>query len=54
MQNVSMRVALVAHRHNETNLRLVQAAPAGVEMEIVPPSRTLGRLGPDDLSLIHI
>src|SRR5262245_7047713 len=50
----AMRVALVAHRHNETNLRLVEAAPAGVEMEIVPPSRTLGRLGPDDAALARL
>jgi [lysine-biosynthesis-protein LysW]--L-2-aminoadipate ligase len=54
MQNMKMRVALVAHRHNETNLRLVDAAPAGVEMEIVPPSRALGRLGPDDAALARL
>ena len=54
MQNVAMRVALVAHRHNETNLRLVEAAPIGVEMEIVPPSRALGRLGPEDAALARL
>jgi RimK family alpha-L-glutamate ligase len=54
VQNVLMRVALVAHRHNETNLRLVEAAPLGVEVEIVPPSRALGRLGPDDAALARL
>jgi RimK family alpha-L-glutamate ligase len=54
MQNVAMRVALVAHRQNETNLRIVEAAPPGVEIEIVPPSRTLGRLGPDDAALARL
>jgi [lysine-biosynthesis-protein LysW]---L-2-aminoadipate ligase len=54
MQNVAMRVALVAHRQNETNLRIVEGAPPGVEIEIVPPSRTLGRLGPDDAALARL
>jgi RimK family alpha-L-glutamate ligase len=54
MQNMVMRVALVAHRHNETNLRIVEAAPPGVEIEIVPPSRALGRLGPDDAALARL
>ena len=49
-----MRVALVAHRQNETNLRLVAAAPVGVEIEIVPPNRALGRLGPDDAALARL
>ena len=47
----AMHIAVVAHRHNETNLRLVEAAPPGVELEIVPPSRTLGLLGPGDAAL---
>jgi RimK family alpha-L-glutamate ligase len=51
MQNMAMRVALVAHRQNDTNLRIVEAAPPGVEIEIVPPSRALGRLGPGDAAL---
>jgi [lysine-biosynthesis-protein LysW]---L-2-aminoadipate ligase len=51
MQNMVMRVALVAHRENETNLRIVGAAPPGVEIEIVPPSRALGRLRPGDAAL---
>ena len=49
-----MRVALVAHRQNETNLRIVEAAPPGVEIEILPPSRSLGRLGPDDAALARL
>ena len=49
-----MHVALVAHRHNETNLRLVEAAPPGVELEIVPPTRTLGLLGPRDAALARL
>jgi [lysine-biosynthesis-protein LysW]--L-2-aminoadipate ligase len=49
-----MRVALVAHRHNETNLRLVEAAPPGVELEIVPPTGTLGLLRPGDAALARL
>ena len=49
-----MRVALVAHRHNETNLRLVEAAPRGVDFDIVPPARTLGLLGPGDAALARL
>jgi [lysine-biosynthesis-protein LysW]---L-2-aminoadipate ligase len=49
-----MRVALVAHRHNETNLRLVEAAPPGVEIEIVAPTKTLSLLGPGDAALARL
>jgi RimK family alpha-L-glutamate ligase len=49
-----MLAALVAHRHNETNLRLVEAAPPGVELVIMPPSRTLGLLGPGDAALARL
>jgi RimK family alpha-L-glutamate ligase len=49
-----MRVALVAHRHNETNLRLVEAAPPGVDFDIVPPTKTLGLLGPGDAALARL
>ena len=49
-----MHVALVAHRQNETNLRLVEAAPPGVDFEIVPPTRTLGLLGPGDAALARL
>ena len=49
-----MQLALVAHRETEANLRLVEAAPAGVTMEIVRPSATLGRLGPGDAALARL
>jgi RimK family alpha-L-glutamate ligase len=49
-----MHIAVVAHRHNETNLRLVEAAPPDVEIEIVPPTRTLGLLGPEDAALARL
>jgi RimK family alpha-L-glutamate ligase len=49
-----MRFALVAHHHNETNLRLVEAAPTGVDFDIVPPTRTLGLLGPGDAALARL
>jgi RimK family alpha-L-glutamate ligase len=49
-----MRVALVAHRHNETNLRLVESAPPGVQFEIVPPAGTLGLLRPGDAALARL
>ena len=49
-----MKIALVAHRHNETNLRLVEAAPPGVDFEIVPPTGTLGLLGPGDAALARL
>jgi RimK family alpha-L-glutamate ligase len=46
-----MHLVLVAHRETETNLRLVEAAPPGVEMEILRPSATLLRLGAGDAAL---
>jgi [lysine-biosynthesis-protein LysW]---L-2-aminoadipate ligase len=49
-----MRVAIVAHRQNETNLKLVEAAPPGVDFEIVPPTRVLGLLGPGDAALARL
>lgn len=49
-----MHIALVAHRHNETNLRLVEAAPPGVEIEIVTPTKTRGLLGPGDAALARL
>jgi [lysine-biosynthesis-protein LysW]--L-2-aminoadipate ligase len=49
-----MRVALVAHRESETNLRLVEAAPLGVQAEIVRPSRIRGWLGPGDAALARL
>jgi [lysine-biosynthesis-protein LysW]--L-2-aminoadipate ligase len=49
-----MRVALVAHHESETNLRLVEAAPLGVQAEIVRPSRTRSWLGPGDAALARL
>jgi RimK family alpha-L-glutamate ligase len=49
-----MQLALVAHRETETNLRLVEAAPAGVEMQILRPSATLARLGARDAALARL
>jgi RimK family alpha-L-glutamate ligase len=49
-----MRVALVAHKHNETNLRLVETAPHGVKFEIVSPIAALGLLGPGDAALARL
>jgi [lysine-biosynthesis-protein LysW]--L-2-aminoadipate ligase len=46
-----MHLALVAHRETETNLRLVEAMPAGVEGELLRPSAALLRLGPADIAL---
>lgn len=46
-----MQLAIVAHRETETNLRLAEAAPAGVTMEIMRPSATLARLGHGDAAL---
>lgn len=49
-----MRVALVAHKHNETNLKLVEAAPPGVDFEIVSPTGALSLLGPGDAALARL
>lgn len=46
-----MRLVLVAHRETETNLRLVESAPQGVEMEILRPSATLLWVGAGDAAL---
>src|SRR5262245_1280722 len=53
-QCAAMRVALVAHHESETNLRLVEAAPLGVQAEIVRPSRIRGWLGPGDAALARL
>jgi RimK family alpha-L-glutamate ligase len=49
-----MRVALVAHHESETNLRLVEAAPLGVQAEIVRPSRIRSWLGPGDAAIARL
>jgi [lysine-biosynthesis-protein LysW]---L-2-aminoadipate ligase len=49
-----MQIALVAHRETETNLRLVEAMPAGVEAEVLRPTEALVRLGADDAALTRL
>jgi [lysine-biosynthesis-protein LysW]---L-2-aminoadipate ligase len=49
-----MRLALIAHRQTETNLRLIEAAPRGVEMAILTPAETLGALAPSDVALARL
>jgi [lysine-biosynthesis-protein LysW]--L-2-aminoadipate ligase len=49
-----MQLALLSHRETETNLRLVEAAPAGVEAKIVPPSAARSLLGPGDAALARL
>jgi RimK family alpha-L-glutamate ligase len=49
-----MQFALIAHHETETNLRLVEAAPAGVETTLMSPADTLGRLGPGDAALARL
>ena len=41
-----MHLAVLAHRETETNLRLVEAAPRGIEMSIVCPAESLNLLRP--------
>jgi glutathione synthase/RimK-type ligase-like ATP-grasp enzyme len=49
-----MQFALIAHHETETNLRLVEAAPAGVETTLMSPADTLGRLRPGDAALARL
>jgi RimK family alpha-L-glutamate ligase len=46
-----MHLAVIAHRDTETNLRLVEAAPRGVEMSIVCPAESLNLLRSGDAAL---
>jgi len=46
-----MHLAVIAHRETETNLRLVEAAPRGVEMSIVCPAESLNLLRSGDAAL---
>jgi RimK family alpha-L-glutamate ligase len=46
-----MHLAVLAHRETETNLRLVEAAPRGVEMSIVSPAESLNLLRLGDAAL---
>jgi RimK family alpha-L-glutamate ligase len=49
-----MKIALVAHRETETNLRLAEAMPAGVEGEVLRPTEALTRLDADDAALTRL
>jgi [lysine-biosynthesis-protein LysW]--L-2-aminoadipate ligase len=49
-----MQLALIAHRETETNLRLLEAVPAGVEAVLMSPAETLGRLGDGDAALARL
>lgn len=44
-------IALIAHSETETNVRLVQAAPQGIEMSIASPAKSLRLLGLRDAAL---
>src|SRR6266545_4204275 len=46
-----MHLALIAHNRTETNVRLVEAAPRGVEMSIMCPADSLNLLRPGDAAL---
>ena len=49
-----MRLALVAHRETEANLRLVEAMPAHVEAHLLRPTEAVARLGADDAALTRL
>jgi [lysine-biosynthesis-protein LysW]--L-2-aminoadipate ligase len=49
-----MQFALIAHRETETNLRLLEAFPAGIEATLLCPAETLGRLGEGDAALARL
>ncbi len=49
-----MQFALIAHRETETNLRLLEAVPAGIEATLLSPAETLGRLGDGDAALARL
>ena len=46
-----MHLALIAHNKTETNLRLVEAAPRGIEMSIICPAESLNLLRSGDAAL---
>ena len=49
-----MQFALIAHRETETNLRLLEAVPAGIEATLLSPAETFGRLGDGDAALARL
>jgi RimK family alpha-L-glutamate ligase len=46
-----MHLAILGHRETETNLRLVEAAPRGIEMSLVCPAESLNVLRRGDAAL---
>ena len=49
-----MQFALIAHRETETNLRLLEAVPAGIEATLLSPAETFGRIGHGDAVLARL
>ena len=49
-----MRIVVIAHRESETNLRLVEAAPRDVAIEILSPTAAIGSLEPGDAALARL
>jgi RimK family alpha-L-glutamate ligase len=49
-----MRFGLIAHRETETNRRLLEALPGGVEAQLVPPTEALQWLGRDGTALARL
>jgi RimK family alpha-L-glutamate ligase len=50
----AVQLALIAHRKTETNLRLLEAVPPGIEAALLSPAETLGRLGDGDAALARL
>ena len=49
-----MQFALIAHRETNTNLRLLEAVPAGIEATLLSSAETLGHLGDGDAALARL
>ena len=50
----AVQLALIAHRKTETNCRLLEAVPAGIEATLLSPAEALGRLGDGDAALARL
>jgi hypothetical protein len=49
-----MKLAIVSHHLGETNRNLAAVRIDGVEVQLVPPERALGLLGPGDVALSRL
>jgi hypothetical protein len=49
-----MKLAIVSHHLGETNSNLAAVRIDGVEVQLVPPERALGLLGPGDMALARL